>query len=77
MGIKISQKQRKKPRLSNVEVIKKQDKNHKQTSSKHWSAKPEILGSIPSRVTSSVVQDNSPNNLGLGGYQHTHYLQTV
>jgi len=39
MGIKISQKQRKNPRLSNAEVIKKQDKNHKQNSSKHWSGK--------------------------------------
>ena len=39
MGIKISQKQRKDPRLSNAEEIKKQDKNHKQTSRKHWSGK--------------------------------------
>ena len=42
MGIKNPQKTEKKnPRLSNAEVIKKQDKNHKQTSSKHWSGKIE------------------------------------
>ena len=34
-----SKTEKKDPRLSNAEVIKKQDKNHKQTSSKHWSGK--------------------------------------
>ena len=67
-------------RPSSTEASKKQDKNHKQLLSKHWSGRQKRtynkLG-IPSRVASSVVQDNTPNNLGLGVTNILIHLQTI
>ena len=56
-------------RLSSTEASKKQDTNHKQTIKQTLVRKAEKTYSrlgIPSGVSNSVVQDNTPNNLGLG-----------
>ena len=69
-GYKFFLKDREKTlRPSNAEASKKQDKNHKQTTKQTLVRKTEMTYSkigFPSRVASSVVQDNAPNNLGLG-----------
>ena len=73
-------KSRKNPGLSNAEVNKNQDKNHKQTHKQNWSGGHKTTYSspgFPSGVASSVVQDNTPNNLRSGVTNILNNLQTI